>query len=94
MQFKTRRGFAYFMLFYIVATAILFYGVYHFMENDQGWLALACALIWFFWTGLRGDGSGSVGSSDSCAVEDELDPFEPGSMAWWDRVGQSSTDDD
>ncbi len=48
---------------FLLVTGIMFLGIDHFMSNDQGWIALGIAALWFAWTPSSVSSSNEVGSS-------------------------------
>lgn len=54
---------------YLLVTGILFLGIDHFMDKDQGWVALGIASLWFAWTNTT-TSSSKANPADS---EDVLD---------------------
>jgi hypothetical protein len=87
MTFKSKTGMAAYVGLYLVVTAAVFYGIYYFMENDQGLYALPLAIGWFVWMALITNSGGHSQDMEEDWLED-MDENVPGTTAWmtkrWD----------
>lgn len=81
MTFKSKTSMAAYVVIYLVVTAAVFYGIYYFMENDQGLYALPLAIGWFVWMALTTNSCGpSHGASEDWF--DDMDENIPGTTAY------------